>query len=47
MTTRETIEGYFSALKTKNNWESFLSDDILFTSFHYAGKTDHWESGVP
>ena len=33
MTTRETIEGYFAALKQKSGWESFLSDDVAFTSF--------------
>src|SRR5262249_301270 len=33
MTTRETIQGYFSGLKQKKGWESFLSDDMTFTSF--------------
>ena len=33
MTTRETVQGYFTALKEKRGWESFLSDDIVFTSF--------------
>lgn len=33
MTTRETIGGYFSGLRQKKGWESFLSDDMTFTSF--------------
>jgi ketosteroid isomerase-like protein len=33
MTTRDTIQGYFSALKRKSGWESFLSGDMTFTSF--------------
>jgi ketosteroid isomerase-like protein len=33
MSTRETIEGYFSALKQKKGWDSFLSEDMIFTSF--------------
>ena len=33
MTTRETIRGYFSDLEQKKSWESFLSDDVTFTSF--------------
>jgi uncharacterized protein YndB with AHSA1/START domain/ketosteroid isomerase-like protein len=33
MTTRETIQGYFNALTEKKHWESFLSDDMTFTSF--------------
>lgn len=33
MNTRETIEDYFSALKQKKGWDSFLSDDMTFTSF--------------
>jgi len=33
MTTRETIQGYFSGLKQKKEWESFLSDGMTFTSF--------------
>ena len=27
MTTRDTIQGYFSSLKQKKGWESFLSDE--------------------
>ncbi len=33
MTTRETIEGYFNSLKQNGNWQSFLADDMVFTSF--------------
>jgi ketosteroid isomerase-like protein len=33
MTTGETVHRYFSYLKHKSGWESFLSDDLLFTSF--------------
>jgi len=33
MTTKETIQGYFSNLEQKKSWESFLSDDMTFTSF--------------
>ena len=33
MTTRDAIQGYFSSLRQKKGWESFLSEDISFTSF--------------
>lgn len=33
MTTRELIEAYFDSLKQRKGWESFLSDDVIFTSF--------------
>jgi ketosteroid isomerase-like protein len=33
MTTRDTLQGYFSSLKEKKGWESFLSDDMIFASF--------------
>jgi hypothetical protein len=33
MTTRATVEGYFSDLKRKEDWSSHLSDDLVFTSF--------------
>jgi ketosteroid isomerase-like protein len=33
MTTRDVITGYFSNLKQQGDWKSFLSDDIVFTSF--------------
>jgi ketosteroid isomerase-like protein len=33
MTTKETIEGYFRALRQKKDWEAFLADEMIFTSF--------------
>jgi len=33
MGTKETINGYFDALKNKSGWESFLGDEMIFTSF--------------
>jgi ketosteroid isomerase-like protein len=33
MTTRDTIQRYFGSLKQKANWDSFLSDELRFTSF--------------
>ena len=33
MTTRDTVLAYFEALKDKRGWESFLSGDVVFTSF--------------
>jgi ketosteroid isomerase-like protein len=33
MTTRETVQGYFNSLEQRNGWESFLSDEMTFTSF--------------
>jgi ketosteroid isomerase-like protein len=33
MTTRETVQGYFHALEQQQGWESFLADDMVFTSF--------------
>ena len=42
MTTRETIEGYFSNLKQKKAWDAFLSDQMSFTSFTNPIK---WVSG--
>ena len=38
MTTRDTIQGYFSSLKQKISWDSFLSDDVKFTSFTTPNK---------
>ena len=32
-TTRDTIEGYFDSLKQKGAWDTFLADELLFTSF--------------
>ena len=33
MTTSDTIADYFSHLKQGAGWESFLADDMVFTSF--------------
>ena len=33
MTTRETLQAYFSSLESKKDWQSFLADDMTFTSF--------------
>ena len=33
MTTRDTIQGYFDALKQKGAWDAFLADEMLFTRF--------------
>jgi len=39
MTTKSTIEGYFSALKQKKDWASSLADDMVFTSYTSPVKT--------
>jgi len=49
MTTKQTIEGYFESLKQKKDWQSFLADDMVFTSFmspikRVAGKAAFLES---
>jgi ketosteroid isomerase-like protein len=49
MSTKEIIQRYFEELKKKGNWESFLSDDVEFTSFtspvkHVTGKAAYLES---
>ena len=49
MTTKDTIQGYFNSLKEKKQWESFLSDDMIFTSFtspikQVSGKDAYIES---
>ena len=33
MTTKAAIEGYFAGLRQKKGWDSFLADDVVFTSF--------------
>ena len=32
MTTRETIDAYFSGLRRKEGWENYFADDLVFTS---------------
>jgi ketosteroid isomerase-like protein len=49
MSARSTIEGYFGALKQKSDWASYLSDDVVFTSYTCPvktinGKTSYLES---
>ena len=49
MTTKEIVQRYFEELKQKGNWESFLSDDLVFTSFtsprkQVTGKAAYLES---
>ena len=49
MTTRDTIQSYFTSLKQKQSWEAFLSDDMTFTSFtspikRVSGKLAYLES---
>jgi ketosteroid isomerase-like protein len=38
MTTSDTIQGYFGSLKQKQGWESFLAEDMVFTSFASPNK---------
>lgn len=33
MSTRQIVQGYFTELKQRGRWESFLADDLSFTSF--------------
>src|SRR5262249_36592158 len=47
--TRETIQGYFDRLSRKAGWESFLADDMTFTSYtspvkRVEGKTAYLEA---
>ena len=49
MATQDTIEGYFNSLKQTKGWESFLADDLVFTSFtspikRVSGKAAYLES---
>jgi ketosteroid isomerase-like protein len=38
MTTRDTIQNYFSSLRQKGRWASFLADDMSFTSYASPAK---------
>ncbi|HKA60270.1 MAG TPA: nuclear transport factor 2 family protein [Gemmatimonadales bacterium] len=38
MSTRNVIESYFKTLETRNNWQSLLADDMVFTSFTIPNK---------
>jgi ketosteroid isomerase-like protein len=49
MTTKAVIEGYFASLKQNKDWDSFLAEDIVFTSFtspvkQVTGKEAYLES---
>lgn len=49
ITTKDTIHGYFDSLKQRREWESFLSEDVVFTSFtspvkKVSGKTAFLDS---
>jgi ketosteroid isomerase-like protein len=49
MTTKAVIEGYFTTLKQKKGWDSFLAEDMVFTSFtspvkQVTGKEAYLES---
>jgi ketosteroid isomerase-like protein len=49
MSTKEIVRHYFEELARKGNWESFLSDDLKFTSFtspvkEVTGKAAYLES---
>ena len=32
MSTRETVQGYFGALKQSKGWDAFLAEGMMFTS---------------
>ncbi len=47
--TKDVVQGYFKALKQQDGWESFLADDLAFTSFaspnkRLSGKAAYLES---
>ena len=49
MTTRDTVQGYLDSVKQQRGWESFLSDEVRFTSFtspvkQLAGKPAYIEA---
>jgi hypothetical protein len=49
MTTRETIESYFAALRAGDGWQDHLSDQMVFTSLtaptrHLAGRDAYLSS---
>lgn len=49
MSTRDIVEQYFKELKQRGSWETFLADDLAFTSFtspvkEVKGKTAYLES---
>lgn len=49
MATRDTIQGYFDALKQKGAWDAFLADEMQFTRFttpikRVTGKREYLEA---
>ena len=49
MSTKAIVEGYFQELIRKGNWDSFLADDLTFTSLtspvkEVRGKSAYLES---
>jgi|SRR5438552_10009670 len=49
MSTKEIVQRYFEELKRSGRWESFLADDMTFTSFtspvkEVTGKAAYLES---
>lgn len=49
MTTTNVIRGYFESLERKQDWQSFLAEQLAFTSFtspikRTAGKSAYLES---
>ena len=49
MSTKAVLQDYFAALQRKRGWESFLADELAFTSFaspikRLAGKAAYLES---
>lgn len=49
MSTKETIQSYFRELKQKKSWESYLAENMIFTSFvvpikQVTGRTAYLES---
>lgn len=46
MTTRETIESYFGALRARGAWPAWLADDITFTSLTAPNKVVRGKTAV-
>lgn len=49
MSTKEILQRYFEELASKGNWQSFLAEELDFTSFtspvkYVTGKTAYLES---
>jgi ketosteroid isomerase-like protein len=46
MTARETIESYIAAVRTRGVWDSWLADDVMFTSLVTPNKVIKGKLGV-